>query len=62
MKELRDFFRGKKAYLVGALMLVSALLQSLQGDTWDWQGLWEQRQTILEALGVGALRAGMVNR
>ncbi len=62
MKKLRDLLRGKKAYLVGALMLISALLQSLQGDTWDWRGLWEQRQTILEAFGIGALRAGMVNR
>lgn len=40
------FFKGKKAYIIGALMIVLGLLQG-------------SNQLILEGLGVISLRAGI---
>ena len=46
IKDILDFFRGKKTYLVGALMI---LLGILQGDN----------TLILEGLGFWTIRAGV---
>lgn len=46
MKELRDFFKGKKTYIIGLLMIALGILQ---GDN----------QLILEGIGLMTLRAGI---
>ena len=46
MKDLKDFFKGKKTYIIGLLMIVLGILQ---GDN----------QLVLEGLGLITLRAGI---
>lgn len=48
MKELREFFKGKKTYLIGLLMIVLGVLQN-------------DNQMILEGIGFMTLRAGIAS-
>lgn len=63
MEAVRGFLRGKKTYTVSALLLVQTLLPSFMavaqgGDLLDAIRLVDWR-TVLEALGLSTLRAGM---
>ncbi len=46
MIKIKEFFEGKKAYIIGALLIVLGLLQG-------------QNEVILEGLAVITLRAGI---
>lgn len=63
MNAVREFLRGRKTYAVSALLLVQTLLPSLmavaQGaDLLDAIRLIDWR-TVLEAVGLSTLRAGI---
>jgi hypothetical protein len=55
------FLQGKKTYIVAVLMLLLGLVNALTGDVGAFQGVWENAQILLTALGLGALRSGVSN-
>ena len=55
------FLQGKKTYIVAVLMLIVGLINALTGDVAAFQGVWENAQILLTALGLGALRSGVAN-
>ena len=55
------FLQGKKTYIVAVLMLLVGLINALTGDVAAFQGVWENAQILLIALGLGALRSGVAN-
>lgn len=55
LETVRARLRGRKTYLVAAIAILSALLSWVNGDA----SLFDAVDTILLALGIGSLRAGM---
>jgi hypothetical protein len=55
------FLQGKKTYIVAFLMLLVGLINAITGDVAAFQGVWENAQILLTALGLGALRSGVAN-
>ena len=51
------WLQGKKTYIVAGLMLLVGLVNGLTGA--GWSGVIENLPIILNALGLGALRAGV---
>ena len=51
--------KGKKTYIVAALMLLVGLAHGLTGDATGWAILWDNAQIILTGLGLAGLRAGV---
>lgn len=57
---MRDLIKGKKTYIVAALMAVSVFLDYLTGDISMAQMVASgDVQTLLEAAGLSTLRAGI---
>lgn len=55
LETVRALLRGRKTYLVAAIAILSALLSWASGDA----SLFDAADTILLALGIGSLRAGV---
>lgn len=57
------WLQGKKTYIVAGLMAIVTLLQLLTGETTLQEFiLSEHVTTLIEAVGLGTLRAGMASR
>jgi hypothetical protein len=58
-----NWLNGKKTYLVAGLMGLVTLLQLITGETTLQEFIMsEQLTTLMEAAGLGALRAGVAKR
>ncbi len=58
-----NWLNGKKTYLVSGLMVAVTLLQLITGQTTLQEFiLSEHITTLLEAVGLGTLRAGIAQR
>jgi hypothetical protein len=58
-----NWLNGKKTYLVSGLMVAVTLLQLITGQTTPQEFiLSEHITTLLEAVGLGTLRAGVGTR
>jgi hypothetical protein len=58
-----NWLKGKKTYFVSGLMFVVTLLQLITGETTLQEFiLSEHVTTLLGAVGLGTLRAGMTGR
>tara|TARA_Y100000310_G_scaffold106257_1_gene104751 strand:- start:91 stop:264 length:174 start_codon:yes stop_codon:yes gene_type:complete len=56
---MMTMLRGKKTYIVAALMLLVGLVHGLTGDATGWAILWDNAQIILTGAGLAGLRAGV---
>ena len=58
-----NWLKGKKTYIVSGLMVLVTLMQLLVGET-TLQAfiLSEHVTTLIEAVGLGTLRAGIASR
>ncbi len=57
------WLHGKKTYLVAGLMAAVSLLQLIAGETTLQEFIMsEQLTTLMEAMGLGTLRAGIAQR
>lgn len=55
-----DFLKGKKTYIVAGLMVVVAVVNMITGDMTLIQFISSEHvMTLLEAVGLGTLRAGV---
>ena len=54
-----ELLRGKKTYIVAALMIAVGVVNALAGDAAGWNTVWEQAQIVLTGLGLAGLRAGV---
>jgi hypothetical protein len=54
-----DILRGRKTYIIAALMVAVGLVNGLAGDAAGWVTLWDHAQIILTGLGLAGLRAGV---
>ena len=54
--------RGMKTYIIAALMGIAGVVQILTGDISGWAAIADNLNIFLEALGLGALRAGVAKR
>ena len=59
MKKIKDFLKGKKAYLTAALILVAGLLSEIDIGGEGGFEIPEYVWTSLAAAAIAALRAGM---
>lgn len=58
-----NWLKGKKTYMVSGLMTAMTLLQLITGETTLQEFIMgEQLTTLLEATGLGTLRAGIAKR
>lgn len=58
-----NWLQGKKTYIVSGLMAIVTLLQLLAGETTLQEFVMsEQVTTLIEAMGLGTLRAGIASR
>jgi hypothetical protein len=58
-----NWLKGKKTYIVSGLMATVALLQLLAGEsTLQEFVMSEHVTTLIEAVGLGTLRAGVAGR
>lgn len=58
-----NWLKGKKTYIVSGLMATVALLQLLTGEaTLQEFVMSEHITTLIEAVGLGTLRAGIAGR
>ena len=58
-----NWLKGKKTYIVSGLMVLVTLMQLLVGETTLQEFiLSEHVTTLLEAVGLGTLRAGIASR
>jgi hypothetical protein len=58
-----NWLNGKKTYLVAGLMGLVTLLQLITGETTLQEFIMsEQLTTLMEAAGLGTLRAGVAKR
>lgn len=55
MTAIREKLQGYKTYIIAAIAVLAAVLAWLNGDA----GLFEALDTIMIALGLGTLRAGV---
>jgi|6_EtaG_2_1085325.scaffolds.fasta_scaffold00486_15 hypothetical protein len=56
-----DFIKGKKTYLVAALLVLVGLVNALSGEIGAWQGVMDNALILLNGLGLGFLRAGIAS-
>ena len=52
-----EWLQGKKTYIVAALMFIVGVVEGLTGG--GWSGVVENLYVLLNALGLGTLRAGV---
>jgi hypothetical protein len=58
-----NWLKGKKTYIVSGLMVLVTLMQLLAGETTLQEFiLSEHVTTLIEAVGLGTLRAGIASR
>lgn len=58
-----NWLKGKKTYIVSGLMALTTLTQMLVGETTLQEFiLSEHVTTLIEAVGLGTLRAGIASR
>jgi hypothetical protein len=58
-----NWLKGKKTYIVSGLMVLVTLMQLLVGETTLQEFiLSEHVTTLIEAVGLGTLRAGIASR
>jgi len=58
-----NWLKGKKTYIVSGLMMLVTLMQLLVGETTLQEFiLSEHVTTLIEAVGLGTLRAGIASR
>lgn len=58
-----NWLKGKKTYIVSGLMFLVTLMQLLTGDTTLQEFVMsEHLSTLIEALGLATLRAGIAGR
>ncbi len=58
-----NWLKGKKTYIVSMLMATVALLQLVTGETTLQEFIMSEHvTTLIEAVGLGTLRAGIANR
>lgn len=58
-----NWLNGKKTYLVAGLMVAVTLLQLITGDATLQEFIMSEHiTTLLEAVGLGTLRAGVAKR
>jgi hypothetical protein len=58
-----NWLKGKKTYIVSGLMVLVTLIQWLVGETTLQEFiLSEHVTTLIEAVGLGTLRAGIASR
>lgn len=58
-----NWLKGKKTYIVAALMATVTLLQLLTGETTLQEFIMSEHvTTLIEAMGLGTLRAGLASR
>ncbi len=58
-----NWLKGKKTYIVSGLMIMVTLIQLLVGETTLQEFiLSEHVTTLIEAVGLGTLRAGIASR
>jgi hypothetical protein len=58
-----NWLKGKKTYIVSGLMATVTLLQLLAGDTTLQEFVMSEHvTTLIEAVGLGTLRAGIAGR
>lgn len=55
-----EFLKGKKTYIVAALMLLAGIVEGLTGG--GWEGMLANAQVILNGLGLMTLRAGIKSK
>ena len=54
-----EILRGRKTYIIAALMVAIGLINGLTGDASGWTTVWGELQTILTGFGLAGLRAGI---
>lgn len=52
-----EFLRGKRTYIVAGVLIGTAILSLIDGET----SIMQTVETILVGLGLGTLRAGVAN-
>jgi len=58
-----NWLQGKKTYIVSGLMAIVTLLQLLAGETTLQEFVMSEHiTTLIEAMGLGTLRAGIAGR
>ena len=58
-----NWLQGKKTYIVSGLMVIVTLLQLLAGETTLQEFVMSEHvTTLIEAMGLGTLRAGIAGR
>ena len=58
-----SWLKGKKTYIVSALMATVTLLQLIAGETTLQEFIMSEHvTTLIEAMGLGTLRAGIASR
>lgn len=63
MGKLREYLQGRKAYIVGTLLVLVGVVQLITGDiTLNEFASSEGLKLILEGFGLGALRAAIAKK
>ncbi len=58
-----QWFQGRKTYIISALMAATSLMHLINGDATLQEFIMsDQVTTLMEALGLGTLRAGIARR
>lgn len=56
-----EFLKGRKTYLIAALMILVGVINALTGDAGGWQMVMDNAMIVLGGLGFAGIRAGITN-